>query len=262
MWGAGGASNSGSIFLTVQLLKHSIKPGESKAQCNSRANCAERISLKFERGARESKSDIVSSPAEYGAPRENLLGIYAHAERHIRMTRLAIIVTSRIPTATWLTFNLSFSIHMSRVPPPPRARTPSKAKALIPPASRTRADSPSKPSAPMVSPTRVRTKSTPQTPSKSLRRPLPQDEPPVPKTPVSIREAIALKRAEAKKAERASSSSRNGDAFGDLGSLEDALPTKKEEEDHVDELGRWSVKETIERARSTGDYGFCSYLCV
>src|SRR5882762_3330172 len=74
MWGAGGASNSKSIFLTVQLLKHSIKPGESKDQCNSRANCAERISLKFERGARESKSDIVSSPSEYGAPRENLLG--------------------------------------------------------------------------------------------------------------------------------------------------------------------------------------------
>ena len=104
----------------------------------------------------------------------------------------------------------------------------------------------------MASPARVRTKSTPQTPSKSLRRPSVQDEPPVPKTPVNIREAIALKRAEVKKAERASSSSRNGGAFDDVASLEDAPPTKAEEE-HVDELGRWSVKETIERARSTGE---------
>lgn len=54
-----------------------------------------------------------------------------------------------------------------------------------------------------------------------------------------------------KKAERASSSSRNGGAFDDLAGLEDALPVKAEEE-HVDELGRWSVRETIERARSTG----------
>jgi hypothetical protein len=69
---------------------------------------------------------------------------------------------------------------------------------------------------------------------------------------VNIREAIALKRAEAKKAERASSSSRNGQPFDDLAGLEDALPTKTEEE-HVDELGRWSVRETIERARSTGE---------
>jgi len=38
----------------------------------------------------------------------------------------------------------------------------------------------------------------------------------------------------------------------DLTALDDTLPTKKEEE-HVDELGRWSVKETIERARNTGE---------
>jgi len=103
----------------------------------------------------------------------------------------------------------------------------------------------------MASPARARTKSTPQTPSKSFRRPLPQDEPPLPKTPINIREAIALKRAEVKKAERTSSSSRNGGAFDDFAGLEDALPVKAEEE-HVDELGRWSVRETIERARSTG----------
>ncbi|KIM80462.1 hypothetical protein PILCRDRAFT_822568 [Piloderma croceum F 1598] len=124
----------------------------------------------------------------------------------------------------------------------------SKPKVLVPPTSRSRAASPLKPSSTMASPARARTKSTPQTPSKSFRRPLPQDEPPVPKTAVNIREAIALKRAEVKKTERASSSSRNGGAFD---GLEDALPVKTEEE-HVDELGRWSVRETIERARSTG----------
>lgn len=37
--------------------------------------------------------------------------------------------------------------------------------------------------------------------------------------------------------------------------LEDALPDVKQEEENVD-LGRWSVKETIERARSTGEYSF------
>ena len=143
---------------------------------------------------------------------------------------------------------------MSRMPQSSSSRTPSKTKVLIPPASRSRAASPSKPSSSTVSPTRARTKSTPQTPSKSLRRAQPQDQPPVPKTPVNIREAIALKRAEVKKTERASSSSRNGGTSDDLTALDDALPTKKEED--VDELGRWSVRETIERARSTGEYAF------
>ena len=145
---------------------------------------------------------------------------------------------------------------MSRMPQSSSSRTPSKTKVLIPPASRSRAASPSisKPSSSTVSPTRARTKSTPQTPSKSLRRAQPQDQPPVPKTPVNIREAIALKRAEVKKTERASSSCRNGGTSDDLTALDDALPTKKEED--VDELGRWSVRETIERARSTGEYAF------
>ena len=111
---------------------------------------------------------------------------------------------------------------MSRMPQSSSSRTPSKTKVLIPPASRSRAASPSKPSSSTVSPTRARTKSTPQTPSKSLRRAQPQDQPPVPKTPVNIREAIALKRAEVKKTERASSSSRNGGTSDDLTALDDA----------------------------------------
>lgn len=140
---------------------------------------------------------------------------------------------------------------MSRIPPSP-ARPSSKPR--VPPSpAYPRVGSPSKPSArstTTASPARLRTKSNPQTPSKSLRRAAPEDEPPLPKTQLSIKEAIALKRAEAKKAEVKAGSSK---AFDDLGGLEDAIPTKKAEEDIVDELGRLSVLETIERARSTGN---------
>ena len=66
---------------------------------------------------------------------------------------------------------------------------------------------------------------------------------------LSLREQIALKRAEAKKVS-AKSTPTNG-SFTDLGVLEEALPEGNVGVDIVD-LGRWSVKETIERARSTG----------
>ena len=81
------------------------------------------------------------------------------------------------------------------------------------------------------------------------------DPPPLPKTPtLSVREQIALKRAEMQKVTKEKTEnggegvSSPGDEF--VG-LEDASPTK-EKEDMVD-LGRWSIKETIERARSTGE---------
>ena len=75
----------------------------------------------------------------------------------------------------------------------------------------------------------------------------------MPKLPaLSVREQIALKRAEVQKAmkEKTQNNSINEDFQG----LEDASPIK-EVEDIVD-LGRWSVKETIERARSSGEYRF------
>ncbi|KAG1848340.1 hypothetical protein DFJ58DRAFT_796612 [Suillus subalutaceus] len=67
---------------------------------------------------------------------------------------------------------------------------------------------------------------------------------------------VALKRAEARKAV-STSSSRVGlghsAGFGDFENLEDADPVvAKKNEEETPELGRWSVKETIERARSTG----------
>lgn len=79
------------------------------------------------------------------------------------------------------------------------------------------------------------------------------DEPPVPKLQLSIKEQIALKRAELKKAAEHGGANA-GDTSLDFAGLEDADPTaakRNAEEDNVD-LGRWSVKETIERARSTG----------
>ncbi|KAG6862023.1 hypothetical protein C0995_008211 [Termitomyces sp. Mi166 len=65
-----------------------------------------------------------------------------------------------------------------------------------------------------------------------------------PSSSLNIKEAIALRRAEAKKAQLKAHSN-------DFISLEDASPgpvPKKEEEDI---LGRWPIRETIERARST-----------
>lgn len=142
---------------------------------------------------------------------------------------------------------------MSRIPQP-SPRPPVKTT-LVPP-SRSRAPSPSKPAASVSSP-RARTKSVPKSPSKAIRRPLPvENEPPVPKTSLSIKEAVALKRAEAKKAISTSSSRvglGNSAGFGEFENLEDADPVAaKKNEEEAPELGRWSVKETIERARSTG----------
>jgi hypothetical protein len=72
-------------------------------------------------------------------------------------------------------------------------------------------------------------------------------------TPISIKEAIALKRAEAKKAQERGA--RGG--LDSMGSLEDALPanTQPAEED-ADLLGRLPLREAIEKARSTGEYQF------
>jgi hypothetical protein len=70
-------------------------------------------------------------------------------------------------------------------------------------------------------------------------------------TTLSIKEVIALRRAEAKKAQAKGNISGGNDFI----SLDDPAPsTTKQEED--DNLGRWPVRETIERARSTGDCRF------
>lgn len=72
---------------------------------------------------------------------------------------------------------------------------------------------------------------------------------------MSLKEAIALKRAEAKKAMMKSGGGGGGGGFDSFGPMEDALPTdtgKKVEEEDL--LGRLSVRDAIEQARSTGEY--------
>lgn len=140
---------------------------------------------------------------------------------------------------------------MSRIPQPSSTRTPSKQKSLIPPASRLRPTSPSKPSVNTATPTRTRTKSTTQSPNRPTRGKQLEEEPPIPKASISIKEAIALKRAEAKKANL---NKPTGGNLDDFTGLEDADPNRLNEKESVDELGRLSLKETIERARSTGEY--------
>ncbi|KAF9450048.1 L domain-like protein [Macrolepiota fuliginosa MF-IS2] len=131
-----------------------------------------------------------------------------------------------------------------------------------------------KPSAPTVRKTgstlSLKTKvSTPKPSSPTKTRPPPNinvsnhaapDK--VPGTPsVSIREAIALKRAEAKKAQARS----GGGGLDTMSMLEDelpphAIPTQEEE----DLLGRASLRETIEKARSTGSLNLAtrSLMCL
>lgn len=74
-----------------------------------------------------------------------------------------------------------------------------------------------------------------------------------PTTPsMSVREAIALKRAEVKKAQ-AKSSGRGG--FDAMSSLQDALPPHANPaQQEEDLLGRATLRETIDKARSTGEY--------
>ncbi|KAJ6545025.1 hypothetical protein DFH09DRAFT_1088225 [Mycena vulgaris] len=133
---------------------------------------------------------------------------------------------------------------MSRIPQPSRS-TPRKTPAspAIPPASR------------------VRTKSTvprATTPSKPARKPYSDtdsfldkpkftQEEPLSK-PLSIKEAIALKRAEAKKSQ---TSAAPPSPLDDFSGLEDAIPNAPPPEED-DPLGRPSLRDTIERAKSTG----------
>ncbi|EIW57151.1 L domain-like protein [Trametes versicolor FP-101664 SS1] len=97
----------------------------------------------------------------------------------------------------------------------------------------------------------------PRSPTKSPARrttPLPPDEdvPPTPPLPqLSIREQIALKRAEVKKV--VAKPTIVASASGEFAGLEDASPHTFNQPSVVDvDLGRWSIKETIERGRSSG----------
>jgi hypothetical protein len=95
---------------------------------------------------------------------------------------------------------------------------------------------------------RLRTHSVTKSPSR-LRLKEPEPATPAKAAPtMSMKEAIAFKRAEAKKAMAAQKTSSEHD--GSSG-LEDMLPTSAHAADE-DDLGRLSMRETIERARSSG----------
>lgn len=137
----------------------------------------------------------------------------------------------------------------SRVWPPP-SPTPSRATPTLRPqasAKSLRSTTPTKPSG----------TPRPATLGRRTQPPVIKDEPPLPKAPaLSVREQIALRRAELQKASK--QQAQDSATTDDFQGLEDASPIK-EKEDIID-LGRWSVKETIERARSTGEHVHISII--
>ena len=136
--------------------------------------------------------------------------------------------------------------------PRPRAKTP--VTSSIPKPTST-PPTPSKPRPkPGARPTLTPKSSNPRlalSPNKSCA-PSPQKErkePNPPKPALSLKEVIAQKRAEARKLKTTSPSLGELLVLGD--DTEVATRNKPQEED-TDDLGRWSLRETIERARSTG----------
>lgn len=132
---------------------------------------------------------------------------------------------------------------MSRVPRP--AKSYSNMRSVASPAKQSAA-----PAIP-ATPSRLRVpsggRSRPSSPSKPIEEP---KETPTPK--LSLKEQIALKRQEAKKAALAEQKKVAGvsSTFDDA---IDAIPdSRKKPVDDPDNIGRWGVRETIERARSTG----------
>ncbi|KDQ53219.1 hypothetical protein JAAARDRAFT_49940 [Jaapia argillacea MUCL 33604] len=151
----------------------------------------------------------------------------------------------------------------SLVPPSPRpqarrAPTPSStaSKSPSPDPSPTTPSTPrTAPSTRVGTPNRLRLKSTPAKPPASTPKPssrqqtIEENEPSSSKPHLSIREAIALKRAEAKKAQEAQAKLALDDGWGE-GSNPNMLGKKGD--DDIVELGRWSLREAIERSRSSG----------
>ncbi|KAI0749234.1 hypothetical protein C8Q80DRAFT_1352809 [Daedaleopsis nitida] len=134
----------------------------------------------------------------------------------------------------------------------PRARTPVSTAPSSPiagekPRAKTPTATPSPGLRSQPSLKSLRVKSPTKSPARKVQ-PLPdEDVPPLPKPQLSIREQIALRRAEAKKVVKTSP------VRADFGALEDASPLAHKQPAQQDvDLGRWSIKEAIERARSSG----------
>lgn len=72
-------------------------------------------------------------------------------------------------------------------------------------------------------------------------------------TQLSIKERIALKRADLKKTSLSSKTPEFDSSFQGLEDVNPLIVGNKHEQAHLDDFGRWSIRETIERARSTGE---------
>lgn len=129
---------------------------------------------------------------------------------------------------------------------PTSPASPTKSKALSP-GTPTRLRVPS-----LTSPAKPR----PVSPSKHVEE---KEEPP--KERLSLKEQIALKRAEAKKAQTAQRTTIGDDASNLLDEEVNQIPgisIKGEEE--IADMGRWGVRESVERARSTGQWVNIGFL--
>ena len=136
--------------------------------------------------------------------------------------------------------------------PRPRAKTP--VTSSIPKPTST-PSTPSKPKPkPAVRPTLTPKSSNPRlaiSPSKStpsLPHKVQKEEHGPTKPAPSLKEVIAQKRAEARKLKSTSPSLSEPSTLGD--DTSSVVPSKSQEE--AEDFGRWSLRETIERARSTG----------
>ncbi|TFK35538.1 hypothetical protein BDQ12DRAFT_706608 [Crucibulum laeve] len=141
---------------------------------------------------------------------------------------------------------------MSRIPQPSSSRTPLKTPTTP---SKSRIATSNTPAV------RVRTQSTARATTPSKPRPaVPPQDAQTATASLSIKEAIALRRAEAKKAQVKVGSG----GLDNFANVEDALPTTEEKPEGEDILGRLSVRETIERARSTGSLNLAtrSLVCL
>jgi hypothetical protein len=123
------------------------------------------------------------------------------------------------------------------------AATPSTLSPTKPQArSKSRATSPAKPA--RIGAARDSTPSSPRGGA--------DEKKPVGAASLSLREAIAQKRAEARKQRRTIAAQEAQLGLDDMSNLQDAVPSFEKSTDEPVEVGRWPLKEAIDRARRSG----------
>lgn len=186
---------------------------------------------------------------------DEALGEVKRGHSDIALNRRCVNPTGELRTSTRESGFLISTTNIGEMSRIPQTRSPSKPSARAPTTPLRNKSSSSALAPPSI---RVRTTSTPRATAATPARVKStyEDAPPVPSsTPaLSIKEAIALRRAEAKKAQAKSPIS--GGGLDSLESLQDAIPDALKPTEEEDILGRLSIRDTIERARSTGEICF------